>query len=119
MFGSPEHIERYIYGKVSFYPPACISSRNFFTMDIEKEPLHPQSHSDESIVDMSSKGVLNEEHLDLRVGQEAQSHNAGRAGRIVSRGLKGIVVFLIAFLPPMASGLLSVLSSMATTVFCR
>nr|CDI52398.1 hypothetical protein BN887_00104 [Melanopsichium pennsylvanicum 4] len=66
-------------------------------MDLEKEPLQSTSPA-ESIVDMPSRGVLNEDHLHLRVGQDNGSHRANGRARIFSRGLKGIAILLVAFL---------------------
>ncbi|KAF6767105.1 hypothetical protein PSEUBRA_002584 [Kalmanozyma brasiliensis GHG001] len=66
-------------------------------VDIEAEPLL-QPETKEHDVSASAKGALNEDHLELRVGQEEERRRSSRTARILSRGLRGIALFLVAFL---------------------
>ncbi|TKY86683.1 hypothetical protein EX895_004323 [Sporisorium graminicola] len=68
-------------------------------VDLEKEPLIQKPHDAVSIVNIPTKsGAFNEDHLELRVGQERQLRRSSRGTRVLSRGLKGIAIFLVAFL---------------------
>ncbi|CBQ71736.1 conserved hypothetical protein [Sporisorium reilianum SRZ2] len=78
-------------------PPSQHEHSN--TVDLEKEPLVAHSHDADSVVDMPAKGgALNEDHLELRVGQDHTSRRSSRGARVLSRGLKSIAIFLVAFL---------------------
>ncbi|CDS00105.1 hypothetical protein [Sporisorium scitamineum] len=68
-------------------------------VDLEKKALVEKSHDADTVVDMPAKGgALNEDHLELRVGQEHQSRPSTRGACVLSRGLKSIAIFLVAFL---------------------